>query len=122
LANATWIFITFDDLYLDDGRFLHPKHTIIVEVRLLNAPIFEGDFAPEQSRDTEDDATLHLRCHNVWIDDDACIDDDHDAINADISRLCHGNFRHLRHERAKGLLERDTAPTPLAEAERFAPS
>ena len=42
------IGVTFDDIDFDLRAFVQAQHRVIVEVALLHAPVFDGDFAVQQ--------------------------------------------------------------------------
>ena len=69
------------------GRFVDAQHPIVVEVRLLDPPVLEGDLAPQRCCDAEDDAALHLRNDGVWIDRHAGVDGAHDAVDVHLARF-----------------------------------
>src|SRR5512134_704721 len=51
------------------GGLRHPKHLMLMEIGLLHAPRFEGDFLGHQLAQAVDDCPLHHVLGGGWIDD-----------------------------------------------------
>src|ERR1017187_1332548 len=58
LANPAARFLTRDDVHFDCGRLGHGQQCVVVEVALLDAPIFNRDLVLERRRQPEHDAAL----------------------------------------------------------------
>ncbi len=84
------------DVHLDGRRLVDTKHLVVIEVRLLDPSVLDGDLAIQGSGDAEVHAALDLRADGVRIDDRAAIDRRHDA--ADPHRLV-GRYRDFGHQR-----------------------
>ena len=93
---------------------MEPQQGVVVKVRLLHASLFEADLPVERRRQAKDDAGLHLRGHTRGIDANPAVHRADDAVHAN-PVLLDRHFRHLRHEAAERLVNRDTAEGPLGE-------
>ncbi len=49
------------DVHLDLRHLVHAQHRVVVEVRLLHAPVLEGELAVQRRAEAEGDAGLDLR-------------------------------------------------------------
>src|SRR5713101_5122529 len=98
---------------LDGRRLVYAQDLIVVEIALLDAPIFEGDLAIERRRDAEHDGALDLRLDGVGIDRDAAIDRADDPADANCSVPRHLDFDNLRHVGREDELEGDAAAESL---------
>src|SRR6266550_3730324 len=75
LADAARRLGALDQMNFDRGRLAQAQHPIVVEVVLLDATVLDRDLAPQDARDPEDDAALHLRLHDVRVHDGAAVHD-----------------------------------------------
>ncbi len=77
-----------------------------MEVALLNGTILKIQLAIERCRQTEDNATLHLRTHNVWVYRGAAID--HAEHSMDFDRaILNRHLGHFSNIRQKGVMRRE---------------
>ncbi len=97
---------------LDPRHRLHAQDRVVVEVALLDAPVLERDPTVEGGREPEDDAGFHLRADGVRVDDGAAVDGAHHAMDGDLARRRHRDFRHLRDEAAEGFVHGDAHRVP----------
>src|SRR5882672_5859039 len=67
------------------GHLRHAEHPVIVEIRLLDAAILDGDLTIERGGESIHDSALHLRLDAQRIDDCARIKRDHDAVHAGLA-------------------------------------
>src|SRR3954451_331990 len=74
LADAARGFRALDDVRFDDGRFIHPKRAIVVEIALLDASVLQRDRAVERRGEAEERSAFKLGRDRVRIDDHAAVD------------------------------------------------
>src|SRR4051812_1231709 len=75
LADAAGRVRILYQVHVDARRLVYAQHAVVAEVRLLDAPVLDGDLAMQRGRQTENDAALHLRSNGVGIDLNPAIDD-----------------------------------------------
>src|SRR5260370_12058550 len=95
LADACGAQFARNDVDLDFRGFEHAEHLVVVEIRLLDAAVFERDFRFESGRQTEDDAAFHLCFDDVWMDSATAIDSADDAMDAHRAVFLHRSFDDL---------------------------
>ena len=71
LADAARLLCARHDMHLHLGHLVHPQYRVIVEVRLLDAPVPDRDLLTERSIEPKDDAALHL-CLDTFRQAAAC--------------------------------------------------
>jgi len=94
---------------LDYRRFEHTQHLVIVEIFLLYAAVFEGDFGFQGGGEAEDDAAFHLRFDDIGIDDAAAVYGADDAVNFDVAVFLYAGFNDLRDIGFKRKVSGDSA-------------
>src|SRR6266496_1133983 len=114
LADTSGLLGARDDVRFDSRHLVEPQQRVVVKIRLLDASLFEADLSVERRRQAEDDTGLHLRGHAGRIDADPAVHGADDAVYANPAVLDR-HFRHLRHEAAERLVNRDTAEARLRE-------
>src|SRR5690606_4527719 len=73
--------ITLNKVDVDLGRLVKTQQRVIVEVALLDHPIFNRDPCLERGGQAKDDPTLHLGNHAVRVDHRAAIHRAYDAMD-----------------------------------------
>ena len=107
-------------MYLYRRSLAHAQRPVVVEVVLLHATVLDSDFAPQGGRHAEDDAALHLRFHDLRIDDGAAVDRAHHAGDAHLPLPRHRHLGDLRDVAAECMQQRD--PAPGSWRERLSPA
>ena len=77
---------------------------------MLHHTADDVDLAVQRSAQRKHHAALHLLRHGVGVDNCAAVDRTHHAVHTDLT-LLQRNLRHLRHDRTKGLVQRDAPRT-----------
>src|SRR5439155_18665793 len=93
------------------GCFAHTQHPVVVEVVLLDAPVLDGDLAPQRGGDPEDDPALHLGLHDVRVHDRTAIHGTHYPPDPHVALLRHDDVRDLGDMAAEGMQQRNPAST-----------
>src|ERR1700730_8021245 len=102
-------------------RLVHPHHVVIIEVRLLHAPIGNGNLALQRCRQTINNSTLNLRANCLRIYVTPAIPRRHRASDLDRMRLAvNADLRHFRHVASKRFHYRNSPVTPSGQ--RLRPS
>ena len=73
LADAGRLFFTRHKMNFDRGRFVHPRHVVIIEIRLHDAATLDGNGVLQGGRERINRRALDLRAHAIRIDDAAAI-------------------------------------------------
>src|SRR2546427_2810235 len=60
-AEPAWGVGALDDIHLDRRRFVEAQCAVVVEVRLFDSAILEGNAVMQRGTQAEDQAALHLR-------------------------------------------------------------
>ena len=100
---------------------------IVVEIVLLDAAVFQGDFGFERGSEAEDDAAFHLRFDDVRIYGASAIHGADDSMDADGAVFLDGGFDDLGDVSIEGKVGGDAAtasgrrglPHPAFSATRF---
>ena len=77
---------------------------------MLHHTADDVDLAVQRSAQRKHHAALHLLRHGVGVDHGAAVDRTHHAVHTDLT-LLQRNLRHLRHDGAKGFVQRDALRT-----------
>src|SRR5205085_3725095 len=81
LADTARRFRALHDVHLDLRHLIDAQHLIVVEVRLLDAPVLEGHLAVERGSQAVDDRALDLALDNLRVDGLPAIDRSNDAMH-----------------------------------------
>src|SRR6266850_49074 len=119
LADAGGFLGGRDDVHLDLRHLVHAHHRVVVEVRLLDHTVLEGNGARQRRREAIADARLHLHSDDVRVYCDAAIDRADHALDVH-PVLAARELDDLRHERIKRLMDGDP-PRPVFR-QRLAPA
>ena len=120
LADAARLRAALDQVGLDARRLADPQHRIVIEVRLLHAPVGDRDLAGEYGTQAEDHAACELRMDRVGIDRLAAVEGADDALDAHAAVGPHLDLGDLREVAAEGELDRHAAA--VARRQRRAPA
>src|SRR5438445_603788 len=91
------------EMHFDHRGLVDAQHPVVVEVVLLDAAVLEGDLAPQDARDPEDDPALDLCLDGVRVDDDAAIHGADHPRDADLPLLRDRHLRNLRDVAPEGV-------------------
>ena len=94
-------------------------HGVARKIALLHHATHDVDLAEQRSAQRIDHAALHLLGHGVRVDHGAAVDGTNHAVHADLA-LFDRDLGHLRHDGAKGFVQRDAPRTACGQ--RLAPA
>src|SRR5207302_5609520 len=103
------------EIDLDLRGFGLAHDTIGVEIQLLHLSGLDRHLAIEHGREAVDRARLHLRFDDLRVHHMIAIHRHHQAIDADLIAIAHGDLRDGADHRAVVFGDRDAAAAPLGQ-------
>src|SRR5207237_3270321 len=94
----------------DHRQLFHAEGSVVVEISLLHAAVFDGDLAAQRSRQAEYHGAVDLLLQNVGVDYLAAVYRRDDALDLGLVAI-HGDLDHLGSIRAETAERRDSAIT-----------
>ena len=87
-------------LHVHLGDVAQPRHAVVVEVRLLDHPVFDADALSQRKAETVDNRALGLGHDVVGLHRDPGVDSAPELVHTDhAARAVHRNLRHPRNHR-----------------------
>src|SRR5260221_3803705 len=110
LADAGGLFLAHHHVDFRHWSCTHPRHLVIVEIRLLNTASLDGDGVMQSRRKAIDGRTFHLRADSFRIDGAAAIDRVNEAVHL------HGPVLHARFRKDRKSTRLNSSHTVISYA------